>query len=62
MKVNSFTGVKTGEDVIPFNVIKLKEGIFQISPNKTLEKGEYFFTGKPVSNATSVDSFCFGVD
>jgi hypothetical protein len=62
MKVNSFSGVKTGEDVVPFNITKLKEGIYQISPTTTLEKGEFFFTGKPVAGSTSVDSFCFGVD
>jgi len=62
MKVNTFTGVKTGEDVIALDITKLSEGIFQISPNKKLEKGEYFFTGKPVAGANSMDAYTFGVE
>lgn len=62
MKVGTFTGVKTGEDVVTIDVIKISEGIYQVSPNKSLEKGEYFFTGKPQANATTTDAFAFGVD
>jgi hypothetical protein len=62
MKVNSFSGVKTGEDVISLNVSKLEDGIFLITPVKPLIAGEYFFSGKPVANATSTDSYTFGVD
>ncbi|HTI08593.1 MAG TPA: hypothetical protein VL832_08555 [Puia sp.] len=62
MKVGSFTGVKTGEDVISVDIIKLKEGIYQITPGKKLDKGEYFFTGKPVAGASSMDAYAFGVD
>lgn len=61
MKVNTFTGVKTGEDVISLNISKLSEGIFEVTPAKKLEKGEYFFTAKPVAGATSVDAYTFGV-
>ncbi|RYY14991.1 MAG: hypothetical protein EOO04_29360 [Chitinophagaceae bacterium] len=62
MKVNSFSGVKTGEDVISLNISKLEEGIFLITPVKALIAGEYFFSGKPVANATSTDAYTFGVD
>lgn len=62
MKVNSFTGVKTGEDVITLDITKISEGVFQVSPSKKLEKGEYFFTGKPVAGANSMDAYTFGVE
>lgn len=55
-------GVKTGENVVSLNITKLGDGIYQVSPGKTLEKGEYFFTTKPASNATTVDAYAFGVD
>jgi hypothetical protein len=61
MKVNTFTGVKTGEDVISLNISKLSEGIFEVTPAKKLERGEYFFTAKPVAGATSVDAYTFGI-
>lgn len=62
MKVNSFTGVKTGEDVILLNISKLSEGVFEIAPAKKLEKGEYFFTGKPAAGSNSMDAYTFGVE
>jgi hypothetical protein len=62
MKLNSFTGMKTGEDVISLNVSKLEDGIFLITPVKSLAKGEYFFSGKPVAGATSADAYSFGVE
>ncbi|PVD51658.1 hypothetical protein DC498_13090 [Terrimonas sp.] len=62
MKVNSFSGVKTGEDVISLNISKLSEGIFEVTPAKKLEKGEYFFTGKPAAGANSMDAYTFGIE
>lgn len=62
MKVGTFTGVTTGEDVISINISKLQEGIFQITPGKKLDKGEYFFTGKPANGANSIDAYAFGID
>jgi hypothetical protein len=62
MKVNSFSGVKTGEDVIPVDITKLREGIYQLTPNKKLEKGEYFFAGKAPSSSASMEAFAFGID
>jgi hypothetical protein len=62
MKVNSFSGVKTGEDVIPVDISKIKEGLYQLTPNKKLEKGEYFFAGKAIAGANSMDAFAFGID
>lgn len=61
MKVNTFTGVKTGEDVISLNISKLSDGVFEIIPAKKLDKGEYFFTGKPATGANSMDAYTFGV-
>ncbi|MFT3824728.1 MAG: hypothetical protein QM731_12440 [Chitinophagaceae bacterium] len=62
MKVSTFKGVTTGEDVISINVSKLQEGIFQITPGAKLEKGEYFFAGKPAQGANSIDAYAFGID
>lgn len=62
MKVNTFTGVKTGEDVIPVDITKVKDGIYQLTPNKKLEKGEYFFAGKAPSSSNSMEAFAFGID
>ncbi|RYG04100.1 MAG: hypothetical protein EOO02_06885 [Chitinophagaceae bacterium] len=62
MKINSFTGVKTGEDIVSLNVTKLEDGIFQVTAVKPLVKGEYFFTGKPVAGATSQDAYSFGIE
>lgn len=62
MKVNSFSGVKTGEDVISLNISKLSDGVFEVAPAKKLEKGEYFFTGKPTAGANSMDAYTFGVE
>ena len=62
MKVNSFSGVKTGEDVISLNISKLSDGVFEITTAKKLEKGEYFFTGKPAASSNSMDAYTFGVE
>ena len=62
MKVNPFSGMKTGEDVLTVDITKLKDGLYQVSANKKMGKGEYFFTGKPVAGANSMDAFTFGVD
>ena len=62
MKANSFSGMKTGEDVISVDIIKLKEGIYQLNPGKKLDKGEYFFTGKAAAGSNSMDAYAFGVD
>jgi len=62
MKANTFSGMKTGEDVITLNISKSGNGTYKITPGKTLLAGEYFFAGKPTSGSTSVDAFAFGVD
>jgi len=62
MKANSFSGMKTGEDVISVDIIKLKEGIYQLAPSRKLDKGEYFFTGKAAAGSNSMDAYAFGVD
>jgi hypothetical protein len=62
MKANTFSGVKTGEDVITLDISKLGNGAFKITPSKKLEPGEYFFTGKPSTGSSSADAFAFGID
>lgn len=62
MSVGTFTGVKTNEKYqIPLNISKEGNGVFKITPNKTLEKGEYFFTTKPEATATSFDVYSIGI-
>lgn len=58
----TFTGMKTGQGVIPTNIKKLKEGIFSITPDSNLEPGEYFFAAKPVAGANSFDVYTFTVE
>lgn len=55
-------GVKTGASVITTNITKVRNGVFKVTPGKTLDKGEYFFTGKPVQGSSSADAFTFGID
>jgi hypothetical protein len=62
MKAGTFSGVKTGEDVITLDISKLGNGIFRITPSKKLLPGEYFFTGKPSTGSTSADAFAFAID
>ena len=62
MKAGTFSGLKTGEDVITLDISKLGNGIFKITPSKKLEPGEYFFTGKPSTGSSSADAFAFGID
>ncbi len=62
MKASSFSGMKTGEDVISVDISKLKDGLYKVTPGKKLGKGEYFFTGKPAAGANSMDAYAFGVD
>jgi hypothetical protein len=62
MKAGTFSGVKTGEDVITLDISKLGNGVFKITPGKKLLPGEYFFTGKPSTGSSSADAFAFGID
>ena len=62
MKAGTFSGVKTGEDVITLNISRSGNGTYKITPGKTLLPGEYFFAGKPTPGSTSADAFAFGVD
>lgn len=62
MKANTFSGVKTGENVITLDIASVGEGIYKIAPGKSLSAGEYFFTGKPSTSSVTMDAFTFGVD
>lgn len=56
------TGVESGQDVLPFNVVSVGDGIFRLVPTKKLPPGEYFFTSKVVGNGTTSDAYAFGLD
>lgn len=58
----TFGGMKAGNNIISFNTVTVGNGIFKISPSKKLDAGEYFFGGKPVQSATTIDVFTFGVE
>ncbi len=58
----TFGGMKSGGNVTTFNTVSVGNGVFKISPSKKLEAGEYFFGGKPVQSATTIDVFAFGVE
>jgi hypothetical protein len=55
------TGVKSGENTIGLNIVKVSDGTYKLVPVKAIEKGEYFFAGK-TQTGTSVDVYAFGVD
>jgi len=61
-EIKAFSGMKSGKNIISFNVATLGNGIYKIIPNQKLLPGEYFFGGKPVQSATTIDVFAFGVD
>ena len=46
---------------VSVNISKLDNNVYKITLDKTLEKGEYFFTTKPEATATSFDVYTFGV-
>lgn len=54
--------MKTGEGVIPFNVLSVGEGLHRIVPAEELEEGEYFFAGDAVDGSASFPVFAFGID
>lgn len=58
----TFGGMKTGEDVIPFNILSAGEGLHRIVPTEELEAGEYFFAGPVVEGSSSFPVFAFGID
>lgn len=58
----TFGGMKTGEGVIPFNVLSAGEGLHRIVPAEELEAGEYFFAGATVEGSASFPVFAFGLD
>lgn len=61
-KMGGMSGLKSGEDVLTFNILPMGNGLFRLVPSQKLAPGEYFFAGKPVGNAMTVDAYAFGVD
>jgi len=54
--------VMNGGETIPFNVARVKDGIYQITPSKPLDSGEYFFAAKVTTTGGSMDVYAFGID
>jgi hypothetical protein len=52
----------SGGASLSFDVSRLNDGVYKLIPTKALEKGEYFFAGKPIVSASSIDVFAFGID
>ncbi|WP_221392636.1 hypothetical protein [Dyadobacter sp. NIV53] len=55
-------GAKSGNNTISYNTLPAGNGLFKLVPSQKLEKGEYFFAGKPVGSANSLDVYSFGID
>ncbi|EHQ29795.1 hypothetical protein [Mucilaginibacter paludis] len=62
MSMSVFSGVKAPKNTIPFNTVQLGNGLYKFVFTNKLAAGEYFFSGKPVANSTTVDVFAFGID
>lgn len=57
-------GMKGSQGVIAIDLKMIKAGLYEIIPSSKLEKGEYFFTIKSATNATTsnADVYAFGID
>lgn len=60
-EVKVLGGMKAGKNIIAFNLVNVATGIYKIVPMQALDAGEYFFGGKPVQSAMTIDVFAFGV-
>lgn len=60
----TMTGAKGSQGVIAIDVKMIKAGLYELVPSTKLEKGEYFFTIKTATNATTsnADVYAFGID
>ena len=52
---------KNDDNVITVNISKIQEGVYEITPAKLLDKGEYIFTTKVAANSRK-EAFTFGID
>ncbi|HEV7378558.1 MAG TPA: hypothetical protein VGN64_02115 [Dyadobacter sp.] len=55
-------GAKSGNNTISCNIFPAGNGVYKLVPSQKLEKGEYFFAGKPNGSANSIDVYAFAVD
>jgi hypothetical protein len=62
LRTNAIQARMTGKDLVAFNITQVKEGVFELTPEKPLASGEYFFIGKQIASASRVEAFAFGVD
>ncbi len=58
------TGMKGSQGVMAVDMRPLGTGVYELIPNGTLEKGEYFFASRSAGSGatTNVDVYAFGVD
>ena len=56
------SGPGGGEPSLTYSTSQLKPGVYLLKPTQKLEPGEYYFSGKPGLNISSIDAFAFGVD
>lgn len=55
-------GAKSGNNTISCNILPAGNGVYKLVPSQKLEKGEYFFAGKPNGSANAIDVYAFAVD
>lgn len=58
----TFSGMQSGDGVIPYNVMSGNDGLQRIVPSQELVPGEYFFAGAAVEGSTTMPVFAFGID
>ncbi|HEY0245405.1 MAG TPA: hypothetical protein VGC01_07590 [Mucilaginibacter sp.] len=54
--------VKAVDNVVTYNTVVVKSGVYKITIPTTLKSGEYFFSIKNINSLTTTDVFAFGVD
>ncbi len=63
--MSTFSGLKGSKAMIPVTMKLLQPGLYEITPDIKLEKGEYLFALKTAGsslNSTTTDVYAFGVD
>lgn len=60
-KARVFSGMKEGESTLPLNIASRGNGLYEITPNATLETGEYLFIFRNITGG-NIDTYGFGID
>lgn len=58
----TMTGLKPTKSIRSISFNALKNGVYEIKVESSLDKGEYFFTVRQSANPTSPEAYAFGVD